>query len=187
VACCAETALARKHEGNLTELNTLADLAEVFGAFVVVGGLAFGVVQMLDYRRQRRETAAIELLRSFQNPEFSRALRAVLALPSGVCKSDMQGRNPGEQDAIMVVVLTFESIGLMVFRGIVPLEMVNQLLGGVCVESWMRLNQYMQDSRTESGRKTMSEWFQWLAERLEEQHTRYGRPPAYEQYRHWGS
>ena len=171
----------------MTELNTLANLAEVFGAFVVVGGLAFGVVQMLHYRQQRRETAAIELLRSFQNPEFSRSLRAVLALPHGVCKSDLGGRSPEEQDAIMVVVLTFESIGVMVFRGIVPLEMVNQLLGGVCVESWKRLDQYMQDSRAESDRKTMSEWFQWLAERLEDHHARFGRPPAYEQHRNWVS
>jgi hypothetical protein len=171
----------------VTELNTLANLAEVFGAFVVVGGLAFGVVQMLHYRQQRRETAAIELLRSFQNPEFSRSLRAVLALPQGVRKSDLAEHNPGEKDAIMVVVLTFESIGVMVFRGIVPLQMVDELLGGVCVESWARLERYMQELRAESGRKTMSEWFQWLAERLEEQHTRNGRPPAYEKYRHWRS
>ena len=87
----------------------------------------------------------------------------------------------------MVVVLTFECIGVMVFRGIVPLEMVNELLGGVCVESWVRLERYVQNLRVKSKRKTMSEWFQWLAERLEEQHTRNGRLPAYEQHRHWRS
>jgi hypothetical protein len=172
-------------EGNVTELSTLADLAEVFGAFVVLGGLGFAVVQMLHYRQQRRETAAFELLRSFQNPEFSRSLRAVLALPRGVCKSDLGGRGSLEQDAIMVVVLTFECIGVMVFRGIVPLEMVDELLGGVCVESWLRLSQFMRDSRAESERDTMSEWFQWLAERLQEHHERCGRPPAYERYRNW--
>jgi hypothetical protein len=169
----------------VTDLSTLANLAEVFGAFVVVGGLGFGVIQMQHYRQQRRETAAIELLRSFHNPEFSRSLRAVLALAKGVRKSDLGDCSDGDQNAIMVVVLTFESIGVMVFRNIVPLEMVNELLGGVCIESWARLNQYMQDSRAESDRKTMSEWFQWLAERLDEHHKRYGRPPAYEQYREW--
>ena len=169
----------------MNDLNALANLAEIFGAFVVVGGLGFGVVQMQHYRQQRRETAAIELLRSFQNPEFSRSLRAVLVLPKGLRKNDLEECSDGEKNAIMVVVLTFESIGVMVFRGIVPLEMVNELLGGVCVESWSRLNQYMQDSRAESDRKTIAEWFQWLAERLDGHHTRYGRPPAYEQYREW--
>ncbi len=169
----------------MTELHTLADLAEIFGAVVVVGGLAFAVIQMLHYRRQRQETAAIELLRSFQNPEFSRSLRAVLALPRGVGSEEMTERGRGDMDAVMMVILTFESIGLMVFRGIVPLQMVNELLGGVCVESWARLERYMQELRAESNRKTISEWFQWLAERLKEQHTRNGRLPAYDQHRHW--
>ena len=171
----------------MADLSSLANLAEIFGAFVVVGGLGFAVIQMQHYRQQRRETAAIELLRSFQNPEFSRSLRAVLTLPKGVRKNELKECSDGDKNAIMVVVLTFESIGVMVFRGIVPLEMVNELLGGVCVESWTRLNQYMQDSRADSDRKTMGEWFQWLAERLDERHTRDGRPPAYEQYRHWQS
>jgi hypothetical protein len=169
----------------VTDLNMLANLAEIFGAVVVVGGLGFGVIQMQHYRQQRRETAAIELLRSFQNPEFSRSLRAVLTLPKGVCKSDLEECSDGEKNAIMVVVMTFESIGVMVFRGIVPLEMVNELLGGVCVESWARLSQYTQDFRVENDRETMSEWFQWLAERLKEHHSRYGRPPAYEQFCDW--
>ena len=171
----------------VADLSTLANLAEIFGAVFVIGGLGFGVIQLQHYRQQRRETAAIELLRSFHNPEFSRSLRAVLALPKGVRKSDLGECSDGAENAIMVVVLTFESIGVMVFRGIVPLEMVNELLGGVCVESWARLSQFMQDSRAESDRTTMGEWFQWLAERLNEHHTRYGRPPAYEQYRHWQS
>ena len=131
----------------MTDLSTLANLAEIFGAAVVVGGLGFGVVQLQHYRQQRRETAAIELLRSFHNPEFSRSLRAVLALPRGVRKSEMGGCSEGEENAIMVVVLTFESIGVMVFRGIVPLEMVDELLGGVCVESWRQLENYNDDSR----------------------------------------
>jgi hypothetical protein len=171
----------------VTDLNALANLAEIFGAVVVVGGLGFGVIQLQHYRQQRRETAAIELLRSFHNPEFSRSLRAVLALPRGVRKSDLGGCSEGQENAIMVVVLTFESIGVMVFRGIVPLEMVDELLGGVCVESWGRLKNFTEESRADSERKTMSEWFQWLAERLEDQHARKGREAAYEQHRHWRS
>ncbi len=171
----------------MADLTTLANLAEVFGAVVVLVGLGFGVIQIQHYRQQRRETAAFELLRSFQNAEFSRSLRVVLELAKGIRKSEMGECSATEQDAIMVVVLTFESIGVMVFRGIVPLEMVNELLGGVCVESWKRLKNYTEEARAERDRKTMSEWFQWLAERLEEHHARDGREAAYEEHRHWRS
>jgi len=169
----------------VADLNTLANLAEVFSAVVVVVGLGFGVIQIQHYRQQRRETAAFELLRSFQNAEFSRSLRVVLELAEGVRKSEMGERSATQQDAIMVVVLTFESIGVMVFRGIVPIEMVNELLGGVCVEAWKRLKNYTEESRAAQDRKTMSEWFQWLAERLEECHARDGRVAAYKEHRHW--
>ena len=169
----------------MTDLTTLANLAEIFGAAVVVGGLGFGVVQLHHYRQQRRETAAIELLRSFHNPEFSRALRLVIDLPAGVRKKDLGKCSTDQENAIMVVMLTFESIGLMVFRNIVPLDMVDELLGGVCVECWGRLKNYIQDSRREKIRESLSEWFQWLAERLQENQARNGQRVAYEQHRHW--
>ena len=56
------------------DLNTLANLAEILGAVVVVGGVAFAVIQIRQFRRQRLEVASIELVRSFQSPEFTRAL-----------------------------------------------------------------------------------------------------------------
>ena len=174
-------------EEELNDLTTLASMAEIFSAVVVVGGLAFGLIQIHHYRRQRSETAAIELLRSFQNPEFSRALRAVLAMPNGVRKKDLGECSEHQQNSIMVVFLTFESIGVMVFRDIVPIDMVDELMGGVCIESWARLKEYTQDSRNDSNRDTLSEWYQWLAERLEERHIRIGRRAAYDQHRHWQS
>jgi hypothetical protein len=81
----------------VTDFNTLANLAEIFGAFVVVGGLGFAVIQMQHYRQQRRETAAIELLRSFQNPEFSRSLRAVLTLPRGCARATWKSAAMGRR------------------------------------------------------------------------------------------
>lgn len=53
------------------ELNTLANLAEIVGAIIVIGGLWFAVVQLLHYRQQRRDLAAIELARAFQSPAFA--------------------------------------------------------------------------------------------------------------------
>ncbi len=85
----------------------------------------------------------------------------------------------------MIVMLTFESIGLMVFRKIVPLDMVDELLGGVCVECWGRLGNYILDSRMENGRDSLSEWFQWLAERLQEIQAHNGVVAAYELHRRW--
>jgi hypothetical protein len=45
----------------MTDLETLANLAEVFGTVTIIGGLLFAVIQMLQYRQQLRETATLEL------------------------------------------------------------------------------------------------------------------------------
>ena len=73
----------------------------------------------------------------------------------------------------------------MVFRNIVPLDMVDELLGSVCVECWGRLKNYIRDMRIENNRNSLSEWFQWLAERLQENQARNGSVAAYEQHRQW--
>ena len=60
------------------ELSTLSNLAEIVGVIIVIGGLWFAVIQLLHYRQQRRDMAAIELARSFQHPAFAQALRLVV-------------------------------------------------------------------------------------------------------------
>lgn len=57
----------------MDELATLANMAEIFGVIIVIGGLFFAVLQMRQIRQQRRELAAIELFRFFGNPKFTEA------------------------------------------------------------------------------------------------------------------
>jgi hypothetical protein len=62
----------------MNDLSRLADMAEILGALVVVGGLVFAVMQMRNFRQQRRELAAIELFRFFGDTDFNRAYVCVL-------------------------------------------------------------------------------------------------------------
>jgi len=50
----------------MTDLSTMANMAEILGVIIVVGGLIFAMLQMRQIRQQRRELAAIELFRSVQ-------------------------------------------------------------------------------------------------------------------------
>ena len=57
----------------MDELATLANMAEILGVIIIIGGLFFAVLQMRQIRQQRRELAAIELFRFFGNPKFTEA------------------------------------------------------------------------------------------------------------------
>ena len=99
----------------MTDLTTLANLAEIFGAATVITGVIIGVVQIHHYRRQRAELAAIELVRSFQNPEFIHAMRIILDLPAECTGPNLKERGSECEDAAMTVSITVEAIALFAF------------------------------------------------------------------------
>ncbi|MDH3733352.1 MAG: hypothetical protein OEU54_07440 [Gemmatimonadota bacterium] len=165
------------------DLQSLAAVAEVIGAAIVVGGVGFAFVQLAHFRRQRRDQAAIELARSFQTPEFAHALRLVLGLPDGVSREQLGQMDPQYEDAAMLVSLTFESVGIMVHRRITTLDMVWELMGGVVLQAWKKLHVWAGEFREENGRPKFDEWIQWLCDQM----TKYqgDEPPAYEKYGDW--
>ena len=46
-------------------LEQIANYADIISALTVVGGIAFGLVQLAEYRTQRKDVNAAELMRTF--------------------------------------------------------------------------------------------------------------------------
>ena len=152
----------------MDDLSRLADMAEILGALVVVGGLIFAVLQMRNIRQQRRELAAIELFRFFGNAEFNRAYETVLKLPDGLTTEQIEVRHADAAHCAMLICTTMENIGVMTHQRIVPYIVVKNLMGASTVILWRKLEHWVYALREETGSPQAFEWFQWLAERLEE-------------------
>jgi len=160
-------------------LGNAANVAELIGGIVVVGGLAFAIVQLAQLRRQRRELAAIELARSFSNPAFARALQRVLQLEPGLTADELQQLDEKSLDAMMLLSLTFESVGIMVHRRIVDIEIVWELMGGVVIAAWERLQPWAIQQRELSGREKFDEWVEWLDAALVDYEKTFTPDPAF--------
>jgi hypothetical protein len=114
----------------------LSTLANLINAFAVTAGVIFAAVQIRYYRRQRRREAMLELVKSFQSPAFTSALRRVLSLPDGEdAKKIHEVLGPDGEDAVYMVSLTWESLGLLVFRREVTLDLVGDFFSGPIVAS----------------------------------------------------
>jgi len=168
----------------MTDLSRLADMAEILGALVVIGGLIFAVLQMRNIRQQRRELAAIELFRFFGNPEFNRAYEKIMKLPDGLNSAEIEARHPDLEHFAMLICTTMENIGVMTFQRIVPYLVVNNLIGSSTGLLWQKLEKWVFDLREELGSPDAFEWFQWLAERLDENRDS-NEMPAFEAYKSW--
>jgi hypothetical protein len=166
-------------------LQSVANVAEIFGAMLVFTGVFFALVEIRHFRRQRRETAAMEIMRAFQSPVFTRALRLVMDFEQecGNCRDESISQEL--QDAAMVVSTTLESIGLMVYQRIVPFGLVQQLMGGTIQASWRVLRPHTEWLRQKLCRPSIHEWFQWLSERMTEYPEYRDEEGAYSKYLRW--
>ena len=168
----------------MSDLTRMANIAEIVGVLIVIGGLFFAMVQMRQIRQQRRELAAIELFRFFGNPQFTAAYKTILRLPDELGADDIRAAEPYLEEADMLISATMENIGVMTYQRIVPFIVVNNLIGASTPVLWRKLALWAGDLREEQGSPGAFEWFQWLAERLDE----YQSPdpqPAYIAHKSW--
>ena len=150
----------------MENLATLANMAEILGVIIVIGGLFFAVLQMRQIRQQRRELAAIELFRFFGNPKFTEAYQMVLHLPDGLSAQDIRNGHESLEDAAMLISSTMENIGVMTFQRIVPFVIVNNLVGSSVIILWRKLEHWAVALREELDDDAAFEWFQWLTKEL---------------------
>src|SRR5437773_8672592 len=146
-----------------------SNIAKLIIAFAVAAGVMFAAAQIRYYRQRRRRESMLELVRSFQSPAFTSALRRVLSLPDGADAQKIREMlGPDGEDAVYLVSLTWESLGVLVFRREVTLDLVDDFFSGPLIISWEKLKVYSEEWRRTLNRETGNEWFHWLAERMME-------------------
>jgi hypothetical protein len=160
--------------------------ADVVSAVAVTVGVVFAATQLGDLRRQRKREAMLALVRSFQSADFTTALRRVNSLPDGVDRAAIGVTlGPDGEDQVFLVGLTWESLGVLVFRREIDLQLIDDFFSGAIVVSWRKLHAFVEQDRRTLGRETVWEWFQWLAERLTEREQRTNPVPAHLAHRDW--
>jgi hypothetical protein len=169
----------------VVDLTALADLAEILSALAVVGGIWFALIQLREYRTQRRDAAIFELMRAFAEPEFARAVRLVRGLPDDVSAAELRASGSDREEAAIMISITYETKGLLVFRQMTSFPLVQELTGGLAVVMWRKLRVWAAEIRSEQKQPSFAEWFQWLAERLAQHGKDRTSPPAYERLSGW--
>ena len=152
--------------------------------FAVTIGVVFGLIQLRQLRHQREVQAGTELLHSLYSTEMAEPVRQLCRLPDNLSSEELRDRM-GENFRPLIAILTlFESIGPLVARGLVPIEMYAEFYRGVTIICWRKLRRYIEEGR-EEGWSNLYEWVQWLAERMEERVPVDGDVPAFERFKAW--
>jgi hypothetical protein len=145
------------------DVNTLANL--VTTAAVVIG-VGFGLAEIRRSARDRRDRAAVEVVRSVQTQDIQRAVAAIMKLPDDA-DPELIRRDPALRDAAMLVYFACEMFGTFVFEGVVDLHTLDRMVGGWVRSTWVRLRRWIHAERVDNRNVNEGEWWQWLIERLE--------------------
>lgn len=160
----------------------LSTVAQVISTFTVVAGFVFAVYQTLNIRRQRRDETALTLIRTTMPPDVFGP--AVIALPDDATPEQIQALDAEVERAIITACVNYENLGYLVYMRMIPLRLVDELIGGLIRQAWRKLRVWVAYTRTR-GNPNSFEWFEWLYDRLESQHAAQKRPPAPIVHRDW--
>jgi hypothetical protein len=159
-------------------------LSTAFTGLVILVTALVGANQLAQMRAQRRDAGAVELVRSIQDRDFTRAFALIISLPAGISGNELRGLGPDYIEAAQILAFRFEMLGVLVYRGAISFDITEDLVGGAIVSAWLRLKNIARETREVQGWPMYLEWFQWVAEQLERR-GRLQQTPAHERYREW--
>ena len=163
----------------MNNVELLANLAEIIGGVAVVSGISFGFVEFRRYKATIQREAAATLARSFHTQEFVAAIRVVLELPEPIDLERYRKLPESDKNLIWLLFGSIESIGILVSRGDLSLELVDEFFSIPILEGWRKLSPYVEDLRREFDSPQTWEWYQWLHDQLLKRHDKSPRIPAH--------
>jgi hypothetical protein len=162
-----------------------ANIAEIIGAGSIVTGLTVGWIQIRHLRRQQHDAVAINLAQTFYSHDLAQAIALLQPLPDGISLAQMRALGEKYDAAALTVCTSFETMGLLVFKRIAPMDMVLDLAGGVVGVMARKLRQWNEDLRAEQQQPSFAEWFEWLGDQALQRKP--PTAPAHIQHQDWKS
>jgi len=164
----------------------ISTVANVATAATVITGVIFGWFEVRHLRREREERAAFELLHAMLTTEWLRSAVLVDSVPDDV-EGPVLESDARLLDAAQSIALILEALGYAVFARIIPLHMVDDMMGGIIRVTWRKMRRYILHDRARSGSQKGWEWFQWLAEQVDRHSSSKTnlQTGAFEAYRSW--
>ena len=158
-------------------ITLIANLALTL-SFIVA--LVFGIAQVHAAERDRRERLTLETLRNFQTREFAELILWITSrdLPSN--RQQMRALPANEQIILIQFSQQMESLGLLVAERLINIELVDKTLGSLVTTAWEKYKIMFLDMREKQPDPFLGEYFQWLAERIDERMRENPRKPFYE-------
>ena len=157
-------------------------IANISLALTFVVGLIFGIAQVRAAARDRRERLTLETLRAFQTREFSELMSFINSSRFPTNRDEANALSPADNVLMVEFSQKMESLGILVADGLIDIDLVDKTLGTYVTQTWAKYKTFIIPIRDDRD-PYLSEYFQWLADRMEERQKAKPRTPFYKNAR----
>lgn len=159
-------------------ISVIADLALTLSLVVAI---IFGVAQVNAAKKDRRERLTLETLRNFQSREFAELILFTLDTEFPDNYKEWMGWPDKAQKAQFVQLMQeMESLGLLVADKFIDLNLVDKTLGSYVSNTWEKYKPMVLEMRVHGDDPFLAEYFQWLAELIDQRMKENPRRPFFE-------
>jgi hypothetical protein len=158
-------------------ISLLANLALTLSLIVAI---VFGLAQVKAANRDRRERLTLETLRTFQTREFAELLNYIITAKFPATYKEWQNWQPDDRIRFIQFSQEMESLGMLLAEGLINIQLVDKTLGSFVISSWEKYKSLIKDMRETQPDPFLSEYFQWMAEQMDQRMKQNPRKPFFE-------
>ena len=163
---------------------TIALAANLALTLSFIVGLIFGIAQVKTAARDRRERFTLEALRNFQTRDFAELIQFINIGTRHISSAkELWSLPKNEQVMYIQFGQEMENLGMLVAEGYIDLDLVDKTLGSFVTSSWEKYKPVFMDIREKQPDPFLGEYFQWLAERIDQRMRQFPRKPFFESRR----
>lgn len=160
--------------------DTITVIANIALTLSFIVALIFGVAQVKASARDRRERLTLETLHNFETREFAELILYITTVKMPATRDGMRALPTSEQVSIIQFGQQMESLGMLVAERLINIDLIDKTLGSLVTTAWEKYKPMFLNMREQSPDPFLGEYFQWLAECIEERMKTNPRPPFHE-------
>jgi hypothetical protein len=155
-------------------------IADISLALSFLVALIFSIAQLRDVARDRKERRTMEALRNFQSREFAELNGKITYQKTPSNLKEFERLPLNEQAKFIQFSEEMESLGILVADQLIEIDLVDKTLGSFVTTSWQKYKIIFEEIREKHSDPFLGEYFQWLAEYINDRMQRHPRKPYYE-------
>lgn len=159
---------------------------QVIQTLAVLVGVVFGLIQLRQIKHQQEAAAGAAMLQSLQSTDAGSTALLLVELPDDLPGGELKQRLGGDFDRVIALASMFESVGPLVARGQVPIDIYADFYRGATVLCWRKLRRYIAERRN-AGWTNLFEWFEWLSDQMDRRTPLHSDVPASVAFAEWRS